>query len=95
METAGLFRQIGIEVAHESCELVGISRCDQKVKVVREASESVDLEWMTLLSSSEQANEDLAPSRRRLEEVPALESAHSHLDQAVLRDESQRSTHAV
>jgi hypothetical protein len=95
VETTDLAGEVGVDVAHEACELVGMVHVEQKVVVRGEEQIAAYADLVEALGSSEDAQDDLVELLAGAEEIAAVESAGSDLDQGtIVRDKAESSAHA-
>ena len=73
---------------------MGVRHRDQKMEVVGEEGETVDVDWVETPSPGEDAYDDSVESTRRLEQEPAVDGTAGDFDQCTaLRNEAKSSCH--
>jgi hypothetical protein len=76
-------------------ELLGISRCDQQVAVIRQDDDRVHDHPIQSLGAAEDAEDGLVDRWSRLQEQPAVDGSGGDLDQGSRgRDMAERTGHA-
>jgi len=94
-EPAHLPREVGVEIAHEARELVGVVDVEQQVIMGGDKYERADPDVVQPLGSPEDAGDDLVDLPTGTEEVAALHGPAGDLDQgSAFGDEAKSSAHA-
>jgi hypothetical protein len=95
-ESAGFFGEIGLEVLHETGELVRSLDAYEEMEVVGEKGPGEEYDAIAALSPTEDADQDLIDAGARSQEESPVQSAAGQLeDRAAGRDIEQRSSHLV
>src|SRR6185436_3631223 len=90
-----LLGQVAVEVGHEVGEFLGGVDPQQEVVMRGEAAEGHDLERMSALGASEDAEKDVVELLGRPQELAALDGAASDLDEGpAFGHETKMATHA-
>lgn len=94
-EPAHLTREVGVEIAHEVRELVGVPDVEQQVIVRGDKYKRADPDVVQPLGSPEDAGDDLVGPRTGAEEMAALHGPAGDLDQgSAFGDKAKSSAHA-
>jgi hypothetical protein len=88
--------EVGIQIFHEACELVGIVHRQQEVEVPGHENRSVTADLVLALGAAQDTSDDLIQRRARTQEKPGLDRPYGDLHKrAPIGYKAHTSRHAL